>query len=48
MLPLSTVSTPYSTTFFVITHGADEVIAVVMGVIFLVGMQSRREKRRSG
>ena len=44
MLPLSTVSTSYTITFFLITHGADEVIAVVMGMIVRVSMQTGARK----
>ena len=43
----NTVSTAHTIPFVVISLGADEVITVVMGVIFLVGMQSRCEKKRS-
>ena len=46
MFPPITVSTAHTITLVVITLGADEVIPMVVGVIFLVGMQSRREKRR--
>tara|TARA_Y100000746_G_scaffold144995_1_gene124013 strand:+ start:1555 stop:1854 length:300 start_codon:yes stop_codon:yes gene_type:complete len=44
MLPLSTVSSSYTITFFLITHGADEVIAVVMGMIVRVACKPAREK----
>ena len=44
MLPLSTVSTSYTITFFLITHGADEVIAVVMGRFFGLVCKAAREK----
>ena len=46
MFPPITVFTAYTITLVVITLGADEVIPMVVGVIVLVGMQSRREKRR--
>ena len=47
MFPPITVSTAHTITLVVITLGADEVIPMVVGVIFLVGMQSSCEKKRS-